>query len=135
MAPIILYLYLAFMFQWGDNPMPLTGFVLIESLLLIICLLFFQLTVEIRKPILKISYGIGLIRFNFQIDQIESVEVMSNPWYYGWGIRITPNGMLYNIHGRKAVKINYLRNGKSKSVMVGTAEPEVLKRALEESWA
>ncbi|WP_159038497.1 hypothetical protein [Brumimicrobium mesophilum] len=54
--------------------------------------------------------------------------------HYGLGIRFTAQGMLYNIQGLKAVKIKYISNGKSKSVMIGTAEPEILKEALEKHF-
>jgi len=39
--------------------------------------------------------------------------------------------MLYNIHGLKAVRVKYISNGKSKSVMVGTAG---LRQAQAPHW-
>lgn len=80
------------------------------------------------------SYGIGLIRIRFKIDKLEATQIIKTPWYYGLGIRVTPKGMLYNIQGSKAVEIKYLGNGKSKSVMIGTAEPELLVKALEDNF-
>ncbi|MEM1135923.1 MAG: hypothetical protein AAGI07_08780, partial [Bacteroidota bacterium] len=72
-----------------------------------------------------------LIRISFKIDRLEQAQIIKTPWYYGLGIRMTPEGMLYNIQGPKAVKIRYLSNGRNKSVMIGTLEPEKLNKVLE----
>ncbi|MFT6867757.1 MAG: hypothetical protein ACJA08_002601 [Cyclobacteriaceae bacterium] len=42
--------------------------------------------------------------------------------------------MLYNIQGSKAVEIQYVSEGKSKLVMVGTPEPERLQKFLEDHY-
>lgn len=132
-TPVILFLYLAYANQWGNNPLPFVPFLLFTGLLIIICSLFYKLTIELDESTLKLTYGIGLIRIKLKIDELEHIEIIKNPWYYGLGIRITPKGMLYNIQGSKAVNIKYMGNGKSKSVLVGTPEPERLKKALEEN--
>jgi hypothetical protein len=130
MLPIIIYLAVLFFTQWGDNPIPFLPFILITFLFLVAILLFYKLTVEINGSTLTLTYGIGIIKFRFEIDQLLSVEQIKTPWYYGLGIRVTPKGMLYNIHGLKAVAIKYFRNGKEKSVMVGTDEPGLLAQAI-----
>ena len=93
--------------------------------------MLYKLTVEVKGTTLRLSYGIGLISLKFNIDELEETEIIRVPWYYGVGIRITPKGMLYSIHGWKALQINFKSKGKSKRVMVGTAEPELLKKVLE----
>ena len=130
-VPMIAFLVVLYVNQWGDNPIPFWPFILIASLFVIAILLFYKLTIEIDGNTLKLTYGIGIIKFKIRIDQLLSVEEVRNPWYYGWGIRITPKGMLYNIHGFKAVAIKYFKDGKEKSVMVGTDEPDELLRAIE----
>ncbi len=129
-VPMIAFLVVLYVNQWGDNPIPFWPFILIASLLVIAVLLFYKLTVEIDANMLKLTYGIGIIKFNFRIDQLSSAEEIRTPWYYGLGIRITPKGMLYNIHGLTAVEIKYFKDGKEKSVMVGTDEPDKLLEAL-----
>jgi hypothetical protein len=134
MIPVIIFLYLLYLFQWGDHPLPLVPFVLITILFLTIIALFYKLTVEVDKSHLKVIYGIGWIKIKLNIDEILDTQIIKTPWYYGLGIRLTPRGMLYNIHGLKAVEIKYISNKKNKSVMVGTPEPEKLKRVLEENF-
>ena len=133
-APVILLLYLVYKNQWGNNPLPFVPFLTLTLILVFICAMFYQLTVELSGSTLKLIYGIGLIRIKFKIDELERTEIITTPWYYGLGIRKTPKGMLYNIQGSKAVNIEYISNGKRKLVMVGTPEPEQLKKALEDNW-
>lgn len=128
----MLYLILSYMFQWGSHPMPFVPTLLLVMLFVVVCLLFYKLIVEVDGRTLRLIYGIGLIRIKYKIDELERVEIIKTPWYYGLGIRITPKGMLYNIQGLKAVRIKYLRDGKRESVMVGSAEPEELMEALED---
>jgi hypothetical protein len=130
----LLFLFLAYLGQWGDNPIPLVPFLLLAALFVVIYLLFYKLTIEIRGSELRIIYGIGIIKIVLKIDELISVEEIITPWWYGLGIRITPKGMLYNIQGLKAVRLEYVSKGNVKSVMVGTAEPEKLARVLKESF-
>ncbi len=74
-----------------------------------------------------------MIRVKFKINHPERTEVIETPWFYSLGIRITPKGLLYNIQGFKVVRIEYSSIGKNRFVMVGTPEPEQLKKALEEN--
>jgi len=52
---------------------------------------------------------------------------VTNPWWYGWGIHLTPSGWLYNVGGARAVQLD-LHNGRS--LRVGTDEPERLCEAI-----
>lgn len=47
--------------------------------------------------------------------------------FAGWGIRITPHGMLYNVSGSEAVEI---RMKNVRRFRLGTDEPEVLRGAI-----
>lgn len=130
----LIFLFLFYSFQWGDHPIPLIPTLLISTLLIIIFLLFYKLTIEIKGTTIIIVYGIGLIRIKIEVDKILDVESIKTPWYYGLGVRITPAGMLYNIHGLQAVKINYLSKGENKTVMIGTSEPESFIKALRDTF-
>ena len=133
-VPANLFLFLAYINQWGNNPLPLVPFLILTGIFILINSLFYKLTIELDGSILKIIYGIGLIKINFRIDEIVESRVIKTPWYYGLGIRITPKGMLYNIQGSKAIRIKYISNGKSISVMVGSPEPERLKQVLDDTF-
>ncbi len=131
MSAIIILIVLLYIFQWGTNTLSLMPFLALLSIFSFLMLLFYQLTVELDGSVLKVIYGIGIITIRFRIDELLDTEVIKTPWYYGWGIRITPKGMLYNIYGPDAVRIKFTHNGKKKSIMVGSPEPEKLQHALE----
>jgi hypothetical protein len=100
---------------------------IVFSTLLIALVLFYSLTVEIDETKLIVKFGFGIINKKFILKDIESCHTVKNHWYYGWGIRITPHGWLYNISGFDAVEIK-MKNGKT--YRIGTDEPKNLERAI-----
>jgi hypothetical protein len=93
----------------------------------LVLLLFASLTVTVDDTGVEARFGVGLIRKRVPFDRIRSVQVVRNPWYYGWGIKLLPGGMLYNASGLSAVELR-LANGRW--VRIGSAEPDVLASAL-----
>ena len=89
--------------------------------------LFATLTVEIRDGFLKFRFGLGLIRKKLKVAEIESCEVVRNPWYYGWGIHATGKGWVYNVSGFEAVEI-FMSDGRR--LRIGTDEPDLLRKAI-----
>ena len=101
---------------------------LASSVIILICtLLFDSLTVRVSQQFIQIHFGIGIIRKQFAIANIQNVTIVRNKWYYGWGLRLTPRGWLYNVAGLDAVEIR-LHNGKQ--YRIGTDEPKELHNAL-----
>ena len=103
-------------------------FILFPVILLILAILLFgTLTVEIDDRHVFLKFGIGWIRKKIRLDDILDHRIVRNKWYYGWGIRYTPNGTLYNVSGLDAVELR-LRN--RKKIRIGTDDPEGLSAAL-----
>jgi hypothetical protein len=102
-------------------------FPIVFSTLLIVLTLFYSLTVEIDGTKLIVKFGFGIINKKFILKDIESCHTVKNHWYYGWGIRLTPHGWLYNISGFDAVEIK-MKNGRT--YRIGTDEPKNLERAI-----
>ena len=115
-------------------PMAIYGFNWITFVALIIlgvCLvLFATLTVVIDEDVLEIRFGPGVIRKKFPLKDIESCRIVKNPWYYGWGIRLTPHGWLYNVSGFHAVEIK-MKTGKK--YRIGTDVPNDLEKTIKQS--
>jgi hypothetical protein len=99
----------------------------VTAALLIMAFLFYSLTVEIREDVLIIRFGPGFIRKRIALADIREAKVVRNPWYYGWGVRITPHGWLYNVSGLDAVEIVF---GQGKTFRIGTDEPQKLAEAI-----
>jgi hypothetical protein len=108
-----------------------TNFAITAIMVLILFILasFTTLTVTIGEQYLRVKFGYGIFRKKFALNQIASVQVVKNRWYYGWGIRlwVWPYMWIYNISGFDAVEI-IMKNGKV--YRIGTDEPAELKMAL-----
>lgn len=103
----------------------------IVLIILGVCLvLFATLTVVIEEDVLEIRFGPGVIRKKFLLKDIESCQIVKNPWYYGWGIRLTPHGWLYNVSGFYAVEIK-IKTGKK--YRIGTDVSNELEKAIRQS--
>lgn len=101
--------------------------------LLVIALLtalFSTLTVAIGDRRLSWSFGPGLIRKSVSLDQIAEATPVTHSLLAGFGIRYTPDGWLYNVSGRRAVKVRLLDG---KQFRIGTDEPEALAEAINSS--
>jgi hypothetical protein len=105
--------------------------VLVLGIMIFVLATFSTLTVSICDDTLRIRFGpAGLIRKSWPVADIASVTMVTNPWYYGWGIRWTPHGPLYNVSGYGAVEVRLLSG---KMFRIGTDEPESLCRAIEKA--
>ena len=89
---------------------------------------FGSLEVRVDEEAVKLRFGVGLIRRTIALDRIESAARVRNRWWYGWGIRLTPHGWLWNVAGLDAVE---LRLTDGKLFRIGTGDPEGLQGALE----
>jgi hypothetical protein len=97
------------------------------AMLVIALALFSSLTVEIRGSELAVSFGMGFPRFTYELSRIRGARVVRSPWFYGWGIHMTPDGWLYNVSGFFALELVFVDG---KKVRIGTDEPDALYRAL-----
>ncbi len=105
------------------NPGPVVIAVLLGG----VVALFSTLTVVVRHQVLDISFAPGLIRRRIPLRRIRDVRVVRNPWYYGWGIRMTPSGWLWNVSGLDGVELQFDNGGRFR---VGTDEADALVTAL-----
>lgn len=100
----------------------------VMAIVLISMALFGSLTVSINEDQLMVSFGPGIIRKQFRAEDICGARIVRNPWYYGWGIRLTPHGWLWNVSGLDAVELDLKNNRKFR---IGTDEPRELLAAIQ----
>lgn len=100
---------------------------LVIVLLASLSAVFTSLTVRVTERELTYHFGLGVWRTRVPLHDIERVEVVRNRWWYGFGIRLTPHGWLYNVWGLDAVEIT-TRAGRR--FRLGTDEPRQLRDAL-----
>ena len=98
--------------------------------LAVIVVLFHRLTVVIDEEELVVQFGPGLIRKRFKLNEIVSCQTVKIPWYYGWGIRATPQGMVFRVSGFHAIQVK-LTTGKE--FLIGTDVPQELEEAIRQA--
>jgi hypothetical protein len=92
-----------------------------------VTIVFSSLTVEVSENELRWHFGPGIWNYRLMRDEIASVSVVRNHWWYGFGIRMLPGFRLYNVSGLEAVELG-LRSGKVRRI--GTDDPQGLAAAL-----
>lgn len=104
---------------------------LVPSLInLLAFLLFYKLDLKITdKKELEISFGIGIIKKKIALDKISVVKLQNIPFWYGVGIRVTPDGdTLYNTRWGKGV---LLRTKSTKTFLISVNDIENFKKQVE----
>ena len=104
----------------------------VAAILLVMLFLFASLTIEVTDAEVRLFFGSGVIRKSFQVDEIRDVRAVRNPWYYGWGIHMTPHGWLFNVAGSEAVELRFDSGTK---VRIGSDEPSQLMAAIRSAMA
>jgi hypothetical protein len=100
----------------------------LAAILAVTLVLFSTLTVTVDDAAVRLAFGLEALRREVSLDQIAEARRVRNAWYSGWGVRVIPNGRLYNVGGLDAVELQ-LDNGRV--VRVGTDEPDVLLAAVQ----
>jgi hypothetical protein len=126
---VLVLLTLSFLYEWGTNPIDKGGYIFMMLLFGSVLLMFYGMTVIITDNEIMIRFGIGLITKKIKLSEIQSVATMKYPVYFGYGVRITPGGVLFNVNGRHAVEI-ILKN-KKKTVQIGTNDWDNLRNVIE----
>ncbi len=106
------------------------GVFILSAILFCSIVLFFKLTVVGNKDFVEIKFGIGLIKKKFHFKEIKDCKVVKNKWWYGYGIRKSPRGWLFNISGLDAVELS-MKN--EKVYRIGTNEPQKLSEFIKKS--
>jgi hypothetical protein len=76
---------------------------------------------------MDVFFGPGLICRRIPLRRIREIRVVRTPWYYGWGIRLTPAGWLWNVSGLDGVEVQCDDGHRFR---VGSDEPNRLAEAL-----
>ena len=116
-------------FVWSRLPPEVVAAALFPLLLIaaLLVLVFSALTVEVDAEAIRLRFGIGLVRKRIPLAEVKAWRAVRNPWYTGWGIRLGPGYVLWNVSGRGAVELD-LASGRR--FRVGTDEPAALLAAI-----
>lgn len=104
----------------------------VTVVMILLLLAFHSLTVDVDHERIRIRFGWGLIGRTYSIADVRDAREVTNRWWYGWGIRLTPHGWLFNISGFEAVEVEF---ASGKKVRIGTDEPRELLSAIRRAAA
>lgn len=88
---------------------------------------FRSLMVTVTTTEVELAYTAGWPTKTIERASIVSAEPLRIPWWYGVGIRRTPNGWMWSVWGFDTVLLN-LSDGRH--FLIGTDDPEGLAAAL-----
>ena len=112
-----------------SEPEPAKTISTLIFVLLVICLLlFWSLTVEVKSDHVLVYFGFGIIRRKIPLANIQQVNVVRTPWYYGWGIRPAPHGWMFNVSGFGGVELIFPKNERFR---IGSDQPGRLAEAIQ----
>lgn len=97
------------------------------GLVVLSMLLLSSLTTVVSRDRLLCYFGPGLIRRTIALRDITDVSIVHNSLVYGIGLRLIPNGWLWNVAAGPALELK-LKSGRV--FRIGTNEPEALKKAI-----
>ncbi len=100
------------------------------AVLTLAALLFGSLTVSVDDTAVRWHFGPGVWHKSLPLAEVADLCVIRTRWWYGWGIRISPHGWLYNVSGLGAVAIT---RTDGRQVWLGSDEPERLAEAIEQA--
>ena len=126
---IMVWMTFAYFYQWGNNPFDRTGYIFFMVLFGGILFGFYGMTVIVTDKQIKIKLGIGFYTKKIDLSDIKSVSIQTYPMYFGYGIRLIPGGLLYNVGGRHAVEIKF--SNKRSVIQIGTDDWDNLKSVIE----
>ena len=127
---LAVWVVLAGIFKWGTHPIPLSLAFGMALLFILICLAFYQLKIVVTTTKVKAYFGVGWLKKQFDIDQLDTTKARTEklPWYYGIGYRISPKGVFLNTKPGPALYIP-TKDGRS-AFFVGTTNAKKIITVL-----
>ncbi len=112
------------------QPIGSTAVPFVVSLILtLVMLIFFKMCITVNAKGVSWQFNFKFLKKSIDRKDIVKTEIITCPWYWGVGIRLTPHGVMYNVSGSKAIKIC---KADGTSVLIGTDQPVKLKQSIEQ---
>lgn len=105
----------------------LNTLLILSALAIVLLLLFYKLTISITDQDVKFSMGIGIIKGKYKLSDINYCKPLSYITF-GWGIRLRPGVILFNVSGNKAIELE-IKN-KNRKIWIGTNKPEEISQYI-----
>ena len=112
----------------GSKPIPIGFNIALQFLFITIFILFYKLNITITKEFISLKFGIGLIKKQIKISDIDKDKIEESyiPWCYGMGIRVLKNGKIYNTSFGGGIKLQI----RDRVVIIGTRNSLKIKKII-----
>ena len=121
---IVILIIVSFVIYQDRN---LKSIIIISFVSLIVFLNFYKLTIKVTNEHVAFSLGIGLIKGKYKLRDINYCKPISYITL-GWGIRLRPGVILFNVSGNKAIELD-IKN-KNRKVWIGTDAPDEISEYI-----
>jgi len=129
LLPLFLFFIGLLIIKSGFKSDPSVVILSFVAITFLICLLvFYQITITVDASSVSFKLGIGLFGKQYRISDIQSCKAVKNSAFVGIGIRMLPNGWLYNVSGLYAVELQF--KNRSSVVRIGTDKPDEVAAAI-----
>ena len=102
---------------------------ILEFTFLLCLLTFYKLTIIVDSEYVSFKLGLGLISKKYKISNLKVCKPVTNSVFNGIGIRMMPNGWLYNVSGLKAIELQFIN--KDSVIRIGTNNPEEISQLIQ----
>jgi len=111
----------------GADPAIFTMAAVTAALVLAVGWVFSSLRVVVDATAVRLAFGAGWPRKALPLAEVTSATPVRNRWWWGFGIRSTPQGWMWNVHGLDAVAVE---RGPGRPFRIGTDDPAGLTAAI-----
>ncbi|MGH1488831.1 MAG: hypothetical protein ACRBK7_05460 [Acidimicrobiales bacterium] len=114
----------------GDGLESAAGIIVFGAMMTAVVFVFSELRTTVDESNIIATFRLGWPKRTVPISALSSSQTVRNKWWYGFGVRLIPDGWMYNIWGLDAVEIRYDRGERHETFRIGTNDPEGLAAAI-----
>lgn len=98
----------------------LTAILMVLVILVLAILFFYKMEIKMTSSELSVSFGIGLIKKSWKTNDFDFslYKNIKAPWYYGIGVRVLNDGVLYN--AKPGDSIGFFNKETKRYIYIGT---------------
>ena len=103
---------------------------IVAVIVVVVISMFARLRTQVDRKAVQVAFTYGWPRRTIPVKDIEAHSPVRNKWYYGWGVRLVPGGVLFSVSGLDAVAVTYRKGTRRKTLRIGTDDVAGLDAAI-----
>ena len=117
---IMSFMLIIYFGKFSNELIPISVIIIPMIILAFVAFLFYKMEIKITDNHLENSFGSKFIKRSILLSEIDinKLQEVRFPWYYGIGLRLTPQGTLYNTKVGTAIKI--VSKDGQRTILIGT---------------